>query len=362
MIKIIRFDCIWLIDTAGPTWTDLTGSHKTDTDFNFISATTDIFYFGMSRSRFKGFLSNLTTNGSYGTLTIQYWDGSTWVSPNIIDNYAFDSSKFIMWQVPDDWSDVEFTADFPYASAPPDAKKRYWMRISAASVTTMAVIDKIRSFPLALYTTPDTVSKMLNLKVPFSETTTPSFSTAEDTIAGLESDIDYKTQKSWKFNSITGDELELVDFNRFGVYPRYRDIIDVYSFAIWNGTAWNELTEGRNNDFLIDKRRGMVYITRLFLLPASYGMAGRYYNWGFGEFKASVRLDYSYGKDCERDPEFGLVRSIAKKKAAILLLQNHDYSILTVSGTDKVILSEKIKMWSEEVDKDTDALTAVRIW
>jgi len=363
---LIRFNAIWRYLPGAPgVWTDLTPFHKSNTAFNFIAASTEVFYFGMEDRRFIGMMVDLSTIGNYGAFTFEFFNGYTWENVSIVDNYSFNVSKFLRWICPDNWSPIEFTAAFPYTEAPPDAKSRYWFRISTASVTApTAIITKMRCIPMVTYTTPAKVGILLNIKKKWDLNSTPTIFDVEDHILHAESEIDYRTQKSWKFNYMTGEDHipEEMDYNRYGVFPRYRDIIAVYSAALWNGSVWQNLNEGRSNDFVVDKRRGMIYVTRLFLLPASYGFSGRYFHYGFGEFKNSMKIDYSYGRDCEIDPEFRMVEKIATTLTAIDLLMGHDYSILTVSGTDKVLLAEKVRMWGEEAEKNIDSLTSVRIY
>ena len=361
---MLRWDVIWKYDIATSTWTSLTNLHKTNSTITFIANTNEIFYFGMNDRRFIGLLSTLATNGSYGILTYEYYNGVSWETPAVIDSYRFNTSKFFRFALPENFSPIEFTATFPYVASPPDNKSRYWLRVSAASVTTAAVVNKFRCLPYATYTTPDKIASLLNLKKKFDMSTNPSFFDVERYINNAESRIDYRTQKSWKFNYITGEEHipEIVDYNRYGIYPRYRDLIDVYQVAIWNGSTFNTLDAGRTADYFVDHRRGMIYFTRLFLLPAMYGITGRYFHYGFGEFKASVQLDYSYGRDMEIDPEFSMVNSLATKLVCLDTLMGHDYSVLTVSSTDKILLSEKARLWSEETERSMDELTAVRIY
>ena len=346
------------------TYTDLTDGVRDNSLIPFISATTDIFFVGFE-SRFTGLYSDLGTNGSYTSLAYTYPNASfVWVKVSLIDSYNFDCSKFIRWELPDkDWAKISFTATTPYAATPPDSIERYWIKISCSAVTTQAMLSKLRVFPFVSYTSAVKVSQFLQLKIDFSASSKPTDVIVEDLIRRAEDRIDYRTRKSWRFNVVVEDtDPTFVDFNRFGMFLRHKNFAKVYSIQMWNGSVFTTLTEGRNGDYQIDYDRGMIYLTRMFLLPAVYGMAGRYSQYNFGEYKNAVKVAYAYGRDGERDPEFYIVEDLATKMAAADLLRHHDYSALVVSGSDKVSLSEKIQQLSQEIELRLDELTSVSIW
>jgi len=258
---------------------------------------------------------------------------------------------------------TQFTSSFPYNADPPDSVERYWVQISASAVTTMAVVNKVRVFPYAAYATPSDVANFLQIKKDFGYNTHPTDLAVEDIIRNAEARIDYRTRKSWRFNAVVEETSpRLSDYNRYGIFPRYKNLAKVYGVYIWNGSDWSELTEGRSNDYFVNYDLGMIYFTRLFLLPAAYGMTGRYFHWGYGEYKNSVKLDYVYGRDPEVDPEFYIVRDIAVKLASKDILKNSDYSGLIVSGSDKISLSEKVMMYEEEAEMRLDELQSIAVY
>ena len=203
-----------------------------------------------------------------------------------------------------------------------------------------------------------------DLKKDFDYNTSPTDLTVEDMIRRAEDLIDYRTRKSWRFNAITEEASPiLIDYNRYGMFLRYRNFIKVYSVSLWNGGSWQALTEGRNNDFFLNKDLGMIYITRLYLLPAAYGMTGRFTSYGFGEFKNSIKVDYTYGRDPEVFSEFYVVENIATKMAACDVLRHHDYSgLLLSSGVDKIPIESKVRLMEEEIESKIDSLTGIAIW
>jgi hypothetical protein len=361
----LRFDNVWQYNaaTTATPYLDYTNNSYTNTDFNFLSSSANYYYFGLS-SRFTGMFVDLTTAGSYSGLSYQYYDGDVWQPLALIDSYAWDSSKYVRWVLPkSNWVKYNFNQDSVQPSGYPDTTERYWVRLSASGVVTTAVINKIRAIPYVFYSTPTKVSQLLSLKKDFDYSTTPSDLSVEDMIKRAEDRIDYRTRKSWKFNAITEDTSPtLVDYNRYGFFLRHRNFRKVYSVSLWNGGSWAQLTEGRNNDYFINYDLGMVYLTRLFLLPAAYGMTGRYFHWGFGEYKNSIKVDYVYGRDPEVYTEFYIVEDIATKMAACDVLRHHDYSGLIVSGTDKVPLESKIRLMEEQIEGMIDTLTGVAIY
>ncbi len=340
-------------------YTDLTDKVRTNSSIDFISATIKYFYIGFSR-RYTGLYVDLSTNGSYTGIVYEYNEGTTWKKLELIDSYTWNASKYLRWNLPNDWLKQEFTDTSPNTTTTDlDNIERYYIRISATT-TTMAVISKIRVIPYATYTNPTKISQFLQLKKDFDHNTTPSDLVVEDIIRRAEDRIDYRTRKSWRFNAITEDyDPVLVDYNRYGIYPRHRNFMKVYAVKIWTGSDWNTLTEGRDQDYFVNYDLGMIYFTRLFLLPAAYGMTGRYFHFGFGEYKNSVQLDYVYGRDPEKDKEFFIVEDIATKTAAKDILKTHDYSVLIVSGSDKIPLESKVRLLEEEIEIRIEEITGV---
>jgi hypothetical protein len=340
-----RFSAVWQWDdSAGGTgdYVDLTVNCYSDTNFTFLNDADDFIYLGFNR-RWIGIYSDIATSGNYTGISFTYFNGTSWKPLSLIDSYTFSNSRYIRWVLPLDWASWNFTAESPHSKDPIDTNERYWVRVTASAITTPAVIDKLRCLPYVQYATSTDVSDFLQLKTTFNSSTKPTDLAVENLLRNAEARIDYRTHKSWRFNPVSEEaSAVLVDYNRYGLFPRYRNLVKVYGISLWNGGSWDLLVEGRENDYFVNKDLGMIYFTRLFLLPAAYGMTGRYFHYGFGEFKNSIKLDYAYGRDSEIDPEFFVVRDVAMKTAAKDLLKNHDYSSFVVSGTDKVPLSDKV--------------------
>ena len=362
---MLRFDNIWQYNSAttATPYIDYTNNSYTNTDFNFLSASGNYMYFGLDR-RFTGMYVNLSTMGSYSGLSYEYYDGDTWQKLALMDSYGWDESKYVRWVLPkSNWVKYNFNQDTVQPSGYPDTTERYWVRLSASAVTTTAVINEIRAVPYVLYSSPTKVYQLLQLKKDFDYNTSPSDLTVEDMIRRAEDRIDYRTRKSWRFNVVSEEtDPRIVDYNRYGFFLRHRNFKKVYSVSIWNGGEWESLIEGRNNDYFINYDLGMIYFTRLFLLPATYGMTGRYFHFGYGEYKNSVKVDYVYGRDPESNSEFFIVEDIATRLAAADVLRHHDYSSLIVSGTDKVPLESKIRLLEESAELRIDELTGIAIY
>jgi hypothetical protein len=345
------------------TYTDNSDAIKTNTDITFITVSNEVVLIGCDR-RWQGFFADLTTNGSYTGLSYHYYSGnSTWKRLSLIDTYTFSESKYQRWVIPNDWIKAHFTSTEPYTATPPDDEERYWVKISVSAVTTAAVIDKIRAIPFVEYAFADDVADYLQINKTFNESTRPTDLAVENEIRKAEDLIDYRTKKSWRFNVVSDEVLApvLMDHNRYGIYPRHRNLYKVYSVKLWNGSSWATLTNGRNQEYFVNYELGMIYFTRLFNLPAAYGMTGRYFGWGFGEFKNSVQLDYVHGRDSEVDSEFFIVKDIAIMMTSRALLRHTDYSKYIASGTDKVPLESKIRSLSEEIEEKLDSLTGIFI-
>ncbi len=50
------------------------------------------------------------------------------------------------------------------------------------------------------------------------------------------------------------------------------------------------------------------------------------------------------------------------KTAAVDVLMAHDYSQNVSSGTDKIVLSEKVNQWKSDIEQGLDELTGLVLW
>lgn len=360
------FSATWVWDNSAGAYINNTNEARATagTAFTIFDATADYLYLG-SQSRFDLAAFFLSVAGSVTGLTYQYYDGTGWITfiPGVIADFMISGASYVYdftvdGAVPMDnltnWTTLTFAAGTPHVAAPPDTLARYWVRISVTGITTSPTVFQIRKRPYAAYCTPSDIANLLQLQSDFSSTTTPTRNTIEDYIAAAQSQIDYRTQKSWRLNQ----KVEFQEFNMAGIKLQRRDAIKVTRLRIWDGAAFTDKVEGRQNDYFLVPDIGMVYFARYFLLPArmqSYNAP--VWLWGWAEFTYPVEITYLYGRNRFTDDEQGwLAFDLARKMAAIDVFNSHDYSILTVSGTDKVSLERKIENWRIEIDEKLDGL------
>ena len=352
------FTAVWCWLNATSAWADNTIESQTSTGtaFTIFSATANYLYLG-HQSRFDLFTAILAMAGSVGTFTYAYYNGSSWIQfvPRL--NYDFTVTGAEEWNVQQlvGWTSLAFSAGTPHATAPPDTDERYWIRISVSSVSTAPTVYQIQARPYAYYCTPTDVYSILQLDADFSSTTMPTRNMVEDSINAAQSIIDFKTYKTWRPTVKTEEHQE---FNIAGMKLIERDVQRITKLEIWNGGGWDTKTEGRQSDYFLVPDIGMVYFSRYFLLPARI-VSYRASVWpiGWGEFTFPVKITYIYGRDKYTDTrQFRNIWDITRKLAAIDVYQSADFSIITVSGSDRVTLDRKIENWREETELKLDEL------
>lgn len=103
------------------------------TPFNLMADSGDYLYLG-KRTRFKQAYFDFAVAGDYGTLTWQYWNGSAWSALSVSGTAAnLDADGIISFTPPNDWTQTIV-----------NSARAYWIRVSAASVTTAATVNEIR--------------------------------------------------------------------------------------------------------------------------------------------------------------------------------------------------------------------------
>jgi hypothetical protein len=226
-----------------------------------------------SSDRYHFDVDGSATTGPYGFAR----DGVEIFPTNILSALA-DTVSGTVWDYNalsvDRWED-EVTTVF--------AHSLYWIKISAASVTTAPSIYRIQKRPYATYCTPGDVFRLLQLgqmtgKTDFDKTTTPTKNSVETYIQAAESKIDYLTRKSWRPNYIAE---EYHDFNLNGFKLDRADPYKVITLEIWNGAGWDVKEQSRSDDFFLAKELGMLFFSRYFLLPARF-MSYNAPVWRFG--------------------------------------------------------------------------------
>jgi len=363
-----HFQSIWLYDNSTTAFinnsveAELAGG----TAFELMDETSDYQYFGFPR-RVSTVIFKLAVAGSLGALTWEYTDDSadadSWARtiPQVDSslNSTTHDNYVILKPIPN-WASVAFSTTKPHAVASvPDTTARFWLRVSAASITTAATVNEIQCVPYAHYTTPSRVSAALQI-ADFSTSTQPTLAEVEDTIRSVESRLDYRVKKSWRYNLQTN---EYHGFNLSGIRLRKDNVRDVISLQIWDGASFETKTgseDDRKNDYFFIPEEGMVYFSRYFLLPARLAYVGpHWWGWGVGEFTKAIKITYIWGRDKDTDERGYEVELLATKMAAIELFRSHDYSAWAISGSDRVPISQKIDQWTIEVE---DGLESLRGW
>jgi len=359
------FSAVWLYDNGTTAYVNNTVEAEISggTDFELMGETTDYQYFGFSR-RFEMLIFTVGTVGSYGARTWEYTDDASdadsWARSIPLTDDAFASStSYTQIKVPSDWASVAFSTSKPHAvAAVPDTTARYWLRCSVASVTTTAEISRIQMIPYARYTDPDKVASHLQIG-DFSSSTQPTYNEVEDRIHEIESQIDYQTKKSWRYRIKTDEEHE---FNLNGIRLMRKPIRSVSYLKIWNGSEYDTKTEARTSDFFYVAETGMIYFARYFLLPARLAMTGpHWWGWGLGEFTFPIQVKYVWGDDLDTSETGPFVTQLASKMTCVELYRTHEYSILAVSGLDKIPLDRKVDQWKLEIDDGIDSLRSIEV-
>jgi len=359
------FSAVWLNTAATNAYTDITESvdELNTTGVELLSSTDDYLYFGFER-RFEMIVFTLATAGTYTSLRWEYSnemdEPSSWKKTIPSDDDLFSSINcHVGFKKLDAWQPVVFTTSSPHECTPPDELGRYWMRVSASAITLAAVASQIECVPYARYTTPEEVASMLQISE-FTAATQPTYNRVEDIINQCESRLDYLTKKSWKYRVKSDEEHE---FNLNGIKLMRKPIRSVVYVKIWNGSAYETKREARNGDFFSVDELGMLYFARYFMLPARMAMVGpHWWGWGLGEFTFPIKIKYIWGNDIDTDDNGGFISQLAAKMAAIELYRTHDYSIIAVSGLDKIPLDRKVDQWTLEVDEGIESLKSWEVF
>ena len=198
----------WQYDDSASAYVNNTREAALDagTAFELLGEAADYHYFGFSR-RTDALLFALSTVGSYGALTWEYGATiSSWVE--FIPVQAFNLNAvngYMLWNPPIDadetaWTSFALTTDNPHSSVSsvPDSTARYWVRVTAASVTTITTCNSVVCRPYVSYASPANVQSQLQLRTAFSSSTTPTLFTVEDYIRGAEDELIRIMKRSWR--------------------------------------------------------------------------------------------------------------------------------------------------------------------
>ena len=367
--KIFNWDGV---GTSSGDYTDVTleAQSPAGTSFTLFNSSAHYLYLGHA-SKFDLAVFDVDTAGDLGDLTWQYRKSDdSWVT------FVPGSARYELDPDDDEGGAYGFDKDgaeiFPanllssWATVAINSVTKYWIRVTAASVETAPTIKRIQMRPISAYCTTKDVFNLLQLTnitdtTDFTSTTIPSKLSVEQYIQSAQSKIEFSTRKSWRPNYVTE---EYHDFNLNGFRLKRNDAYKMIALDIWNGGGWDTKTEGRTNDFFLAPDVGIVYFSRYFLLPARFqSYNAPVWRFGGGEFTNPIRVTYLAGRDINVNPyEAGIVFDTAKKIAAIEVIRSSDFGQLTVSGTDRVQMLQKVEGWERDVENRLDQLRSWEIF
>jgi len=366
--KIFNWDGV---GTSSSDYTDVTFEAQTPagTPFTLFNSSAHYLYLGHSQ-KFDMAMFDVDTAGSLGALTWEYSNGSNFTE------FIPASARFAI--DPDDNEGTQYAFDkdgaeiFPmnlledWATLTINSSNIYWIRVTAASVSTAPTIKRIQCRPFAIYTTSKLVFELLQLKnvtgtTDFTTSTIPSKETVDFFINESQAYIDMNTRKSWRPN-IVYDEYH--EFNLNGFKLEMPNAQRVLSVKVWNGASWDAKEQGRAKDFFLVPTTGMVQFSRYFLLPARFtSYNAPVWRWGGGEFTMPVKVTYLAGRDINTDiVQAGIIQEVCKKMVAIDVMRNADFGNTVVSGMDRVSMESRIQGWQEEIEDRLDFLTAFEVF
>ena len=366
--KIFNWDGV---GTASSDYTDVTleAQSPAGTAFTIFNTAAHYLYLGHDE-KFDMAMFDVDTAGGLGVLTWQYYNGSAWTTftpasaryrldpdGNEGEQYSFaaDGVEEFPSNILSDWSTVAI-----------NSQTKYWVRVTAASVATAPTIKRIRMRPINAYCTTADVFDLMQLNnvldaTNFGTGTVPTKTTVENYIMAAQSQVDYKTRKSWG-PMYVADEYH--EFNINGFKSRYTNIHKILGLQIWDGADWETKTQGRDGDYFFAPDTGMIYYSRFFILPARFASYNApVWKWGGGEFNVPVRISYIAGKDFHTDQrEAGIVFDATRKLAAVDIVRSADFGNIVVSGADRVMMAQRADSWSIEADDMLSSLRAFEVF
>lgn len=193
------------------------------------------------------------------------------------------------------------------------------------------------------YCTSDQVAQFLGV-TSYSSSTNPTKTVVEEFINRKENWIDTRINHAFRETSVS-DEIHSIRSTY--MYERgvmvsllHRSVRNFDSskgdkLEIWNGTEWedwldssNGKTEGRDEDFWVDYKLGIVYI----------------FNYFFYTTQLVVRVTYRYGESSVPAD----IEDICIKLVAIDLVANDDRYVRLPETTNGLSLDDKIRRWKED--------------
>lgn len=350
------FTAVWDYDLAITTFYDRTEEAKSSggTAFNFL-ATGHLYYLGLE-SKVEGAIFDLASAGvNILGLTYNYWNGTSFIPVSSILNYDFTADGMEKIVVPADWA----SSTLALAGTEPDQRTRYYLNLYVTSTTTPPTINQIKAISYNTYTTPERINAFTQMNTDFSTSTVPTEAEILQMINRAESYIDYRVRSSWKPNYVAEEYQE---FNIGGIRLNNYPIQQILSISVWNGGDWDEMTEGRENDYFFVPETGMLYFTRYFMLPARFSTVNPWGRWGLGEFTKAVKVKYIWGRDFFQDRKAGMVEDICTRLVAAEVVESLRSNYRAATNIDAVSLESRVRDWREKAEKDLDEMQGIEIY
>ncbi len=364
----IPLTAVWLFDDSASDYVNNTIEAQSDggTTFPGLAEANDFLYFGFNR-RIDALMYVLSTGGNYGSLIWEYSaTAASWIRFVPLTDGLFASSKqFMLWDhrnsaIDTDWAAVTLTTSSPSsASSVPDSVARFYIRVSTATITTVAQFNSVVCRPYVTYATVPDVQQQLQLSTAFSTTSTPTLNTIEDMLRAAEDQLVYTMGESWRVEFETDEDL---NFNQYGMKLRYQPAITLYNLSVWNGSQYDDKVEGRDQDFHLDNRIGMLYLSTIFLDAVPPQMRRSYSSRREqGAFKRAIRVTYSRGHDFRRHMLSVKLTRVATYKACMDIITDLDWAPLIPLGLDTINLQTKYENWKTEYDEFIRQFTKGRV-
>ena len=359
-----QWSSVYLYDDSASAYIDLTFDAQ---DFpgsepDLMAEESDYLYYGLDRSFTGVFMDISGGSGDYTEVPeYSYYNGSEWQRLPIQNNYNFRDAGVLRFVEPPNWSrallsDAESQGTTGLKAEDDDGgTEKYWIKVKGSDVSSPAKL--IQSFPFPSYslTTPEECRDLMLLRISFDENTKPTWEQVEQVIKRVEGRIEGYSLHSWKPQY---RENEVYDYGNYGFVLKRYPVIRFFDLKFWNGQAFEPLTEGRQHDYFIDKKTGIIEFSRFIHLPFAYRRVRSY---GFGQFNRSLQASYVWGKD-ELDERYYMAKDIATKLTTADLLSSYDFTTMIPQGTDRFSLDQRIEQWRESAEERLEELRSLRTW
>lgn len=134
LVNMDKSVAVWLYSASGTTYTDRTVAANTEegTPWAWLASASDYIYWGKDEL-FNSLNCLFAKRGSYSGIVWEYWNGSAWTSFTPTDNTSsftnITDQQSVEWSSPSGWTPTSISGGV-------DTRSRYWVRVSAGTVTT----------------------------------------------------------------------------------------------------------------------------------------------------------------------------------------------------------------------------------